>query len=543
MSLCGYFDEFSMPVANFETAKEFWEPLGFVATDESDMPYVHLPLTSDYLNIAFHRPRTLDRPMLVFSDPDMPARIARLRELGIPFSDELPRGLTPAETLSSNPPKARRCSSCKAKAEWRQDNWPLLLILLLALPAFGDEGMWTFHDFPQALVKQRYGVDITQAWLDRVGPPRCACRDVRHRSCRQRDSSSPTITAPTAAWTRTPPTPRTSSKTASWRARVTRNSAARHRSPMSSWRWRTSRTRSSPRSVTSIRPGRERRPQEAADPTRAEPASTTVPSRRPDRSNANPWISTRAASTGSTNTNATMICGWFSRPRKTLPPSAATRTTSSFHAGAWTCRCCVRTTRTESPRSRQHILRIRPEGPKPGEPVFVSGHPGATDRLLTVAELQELRDVFLPQWLLRASELRGRYIQYRKDQPRSTPHSRKPPAGPGELHQGAAEVVGRPAGRAPVTTQARGGVRTARETQSAGGDRLAPTPGSRSRRRSRPSASCRCPTRFSSRGPDSTAGCTLMLEHWSAAPRSARSPTASGSANTVTRPCRASSSS
>jgi len=93
MSLCGYFDEFSMPVANFETAKEFWEPLGFVATDESDMPYVHLPLTSDYLNIAFHRPRTLDRPMLVFTDSDMSARIARLRELGISFSEELPRGL------------------------------------------------------------------------------------------------------------------------------------------------------------------------------------------------------------------------------------------------------------------------------------------------------------------------------------------------------------------------------------------------------------------------------------------------------------------
>jgi catechol 2,3-dioxygenase-like lactoylglutathione lyase family enzyme len=92
-SLCGYFDELSLPVANLETAKDFWEPLGFVATDESDLPYVHLPLTSDHLNIAFHRPRTLDRPMLVFSGLDMPARIARLRELGVTLSDELPRGL------------------------------------------------------------------------------------------------------------------------------------------------------------------------------------------------------------------------------------------------------------------------------------------------------------------------------------------------------------------------------------------------------------------------------------------------------------------
>jgi catechol 2,3-dioxygenase-like lactoylglutathione lyase family enzyme len=104
-SLCGYFDQLSMPVANFETAKVFWEPLGFVATDEADVPYVHLPLTSDRLNIAFHRPRTLDRPMLVFSDPDMPTRIARLRELGVTFSEELPRGLNASENALFESPE------------------------------------------------------------------------------------------------------------------------------------------------------------------------------------------------------------------------------------------------------------------------------------------------------------------------------------------------------------------------------------------------------------------------------------------------------
>lgn len=105
MSLCGYFDELSMPVTQFETAKEFWEPLGFVATDESDVPYVHLTLTSDHLNIAFHRPRTLDRPMLVFSASDMPTRLARLRESGVTFSDELPRGLNASENAVIEAPE------------------------------------------------------------------------------------------------------------------------------------------------------------------------------------------------------------------------------------------------------------------------------------------------------------------------------------------------------------------------------------------------------------------------------------------------------
>jgi len=105
LSLCGYFDELSMPVANAAAAREFWEPLGFVATDELDLPYVHLPLTSDYLNIAFHRPRTLDRPMLVFSAADMRSRIERLRELGIRISDELPRGLDANENALLESPE------------------------------------------------------------------------------------------------------------------------------------------------------------------------------------------------------------------------------------------------------------------------------------------------------------------------------------------------------------------------------------------------------------------------------------------------------
>jgi len=82
-----------MPVADFEAARQFWEPLGFVATEEADNPYPHLPLTSDHLDIAFHRPRTCDAPMLVFSEADMPARIARIRELGIREQSGLPRGL------------------------------------------------------------------------------------------------------------------------------------------------------------------------------------------------------------------------------------------------------------------------------------------------------------------------------------------------------------------------------------------------------------------------------------------------------------------
>jgi catechol 2,3-dioxygenase-like lactoylglutathione lyase family enzyme len=95
-SLCGDFAEYSVPAADFAPMRDFWEPLGFVALGESESPYLRMSMTSDYIDIGVHRPRTLDVPMLVFTAADMSERIERLRALGCEFSaDDLPRGLDP----------------------------------------------------------------------------------------------------------------------------------------------------------------------------------------------------------------------------------------------------------------------------------------------------------------------------------------------------------------------------------------------------------------------------------------------------------------
>ena len=67
------------------------------------------------------------------------------------------------------------------------------------------------------------------------------------------------------------------------------------------------------------------------------------------------------------------------------------------------------------PASTPDFLQWRPEGAAKGEAVFISGHPGSTDRLLTVEELKFLRNVTVPHWLIRYSELRGRYLQFSKE--------------------------------------------------------------------------------------------------------------------------------
>jgi Peptidase S46 len=42
-----------------------------------------------------------------------------------------------------------------------------LLAFFVSL-ARADEGMWTLHNFPAAALKQKYGTDVSAAWLDHV---------------------------------------------------------------------------------------------------------------------------------------------------------------------------------------------------------------------------------------------------------------------------------------------------------------------------------------------------------------------------------------
>ena len=58
--------------------------------------------------------------------------------------------------------------------------------------------------------------------------------------------------------------------------------------------------------------------------------------------------------------------------------------------------CIFRAYENGHPARVKDFLRFSPEGPRDGDLVFVSGHPGHTSRLLTVAELENVRDQGLP---------------------------------------------------------------------------------------------------------------------------------------------------
>jgi hypothetical protein len=71
----------------------------------------------------------------------------------------------------------------------------------------------------------------------------------------------------------------------------------------------------------------------------------------------------------------------------------------------------------DQPAHPANYLKVNFAGPAAGEAVFVAGHPGRTDRGLSLAQLKQQRNLELPQYLMRYSELRGRLIQFSQASP------------------------------------------------------------------------------------------------------------------------------
>lgn len=108
LTTCGYFTEFGLPTRDVGAERTFWESLGFVALEEEAGPFARTALTSDLLNLALYRTRAFRQPLLTFEDPDMPERLAHLRESGHKLSDEMPDTLDDASNAVLIAPEGTR---------------------------------------------------------------------------------------------------------------------------------------------------------------------------------------------------------------------------------------------------------------------------------------------------------------------------------------------------------------------------------------------------------------------------------------------------
>jgi len=100
----GYFEEFGIPTSDLERATAFWDELGFVAIQPVRMPFTKVVATGRDLNVGLYDV-DLRNPVLTFSDPAMPDRIAALRGQGHRFIERLPRGMNPRENALLEAPE------------------------------------------------------------------------------------------------------------------------------------------------------------------------------------------------------------------------------------------------------------------------------------------------------------------------------------------------------------------------------------------------------------------------------------------------------
>ncbi len=287
----------------------------------------------------------------------------------------------------------------------------LALLVGASAPAFADEGMWTFDHFPRATVAQRYGTNIDQAWLDRV-----RLATVRLANC-------------------------TASFVSAQGLLLTNHHCVESCLAQNSTREKslietgfTAATRADelrcPVQIAEVLQATEDVTSKVAAALKGLDDRAAKERRR--QTLVSLEQSCEDASRHSTNPlkceAVTLYDGgqyWLYKYRRyddvrlVFAPEDAIAAfggdPDNFQFPRWDFdMSLLRAYENGNPAVTPNRLTIDFAGPKAGDAVFVAGHPGSTDRQLTVAELLSLRDRRLPQTLLRGSELRGRYIQFAK---------------------------------------------------------------------------------------------------------------------------------
>jgi hypothetical protein len=282
----------------------------------------------------------------------------------------------------------------------------------IAAPAVADEGMWTFDNFPSATVKAKYGVNIDKAWLDRV----------RSAAVRLSSGCSASIVTPNGLVLTNHHCVRDCAQSLST-AQVDYIkdgfSAAR-------------------REDEKLCPGMQA--EVLADISDVTPRVTSAAAGKAGEA----FVKARDAAIaavekqGCLGREGTFRCQVitlyqggqyklytyrkYSDVRLVFAPEMQTAffggDPDNFNFPRYDLDCSfVRLYENGQPVATPAHLTWSVDPPKNGEPVFVVGNPGSTQRLLTAEQLEFLRDYALPDTLIQYSDLRGRLIWFSAENP------------------------------------------------------------------------------------------------------------------------------
>ena len=284
-----------------------------------------------------------------------------------------------------------------------------VLVALGLAPVQADEGMWTYDNFPTAQLRQRYGVEMTQAWLDRV-----RTATIRLSNCTA-SFVSPEGLILTNHHCSEACIDQLSSATLD-RLREGFLAAAREQEIRCPTQYADvlMKMEDITAKVSAATAGKDEKAANDARKkalTQLEQACEKAAGTRDPR---------RCESVRLYNGGQYFLYHYkrYADVRLVFAPERAIAAfggdPDNFQFPRWCLdMSLLRAYENGKPAVTPNHLKFNWNGPAANDPVFVSGHPGSTDRLLTVAQLQAQR-AELPFWLQRASELRGRYIQYGK---------------------------------------------------------------------------------------------------------------------------------
>jgi hypothetical protein len=292
--------------------------------------------------------------------------------------------------------------------------FPLVLLALLSSPpAFSDAGMWTFHDFPRELLKREHGADIDSAWLDRV----------RTSTVRLANCTASFVSADGLILTNHHCSEACLDENSTGEQNLVRAGfLARTRDKELKCAAQVADVLVAMENVsTQVTAAIHGLNDKAANETRKKTLAKLE--------QACEEASKGAAGGALKCESVDLYQGgqyWLYKYRRyddvrlVFAPergiAAFGGDPDNFQFPRWCLDMSVLRAygADGKPAATPNFLALRGDGPQAGELVLVPGHPGNTQRLLTVAQLQTLRDVDLPRFLLRAAELRGRYIQFGK---------------------------------------------------------------------------------------------------------------------------------
>jgi len=286
----------------------------------------------------------------------------------------------------------------------------LVLACSAGLPAYADEGMWTFDNFPSTALQRQYGVDITPAWLDHV-----RLSTIRLTNCTA-SFVSPAGLMLTNHHCVESCLAELSSKDKSL---VELGFAAADRSRELRCPAQLADVLVASENVTDIIAKAIAGLGDTAANSARKRALTTL-------EQACEQASLKAKSGRLRCQMVTLYQGGeyflykykrFDDVRLVFAPEADIASfggdPDNFQFPRWSLDFSIlRVYENGKPAVTPNFLRINFAGPAPNQLVFVAGHPGSTARLQTRAQLEFDRDLPLPITLMRAAELRGRFIQF-----------------------------------------------------------------------------------------------------------------------------------